>query len=82
MGSQRFRAVVAAGPGDGAVITVPFDPDETWGVKADHPVGGTIGGGRIRGRLVPARGGGQGTATAVTRPQKRTLVPLGMRQNR
>ena len=54
MGSQRFRAVIAAGPRDGAVITVPFDPDETWGAKADHPVGGTIGGGRIRGRLVPA----------------------------
>jgi hypothetical protein len=31
MGSQRFRAVVAAGSGDGAVITVPFDPDEAWG---------------------------------------------------
>jgi hypothetical protein len=31
MGSQRFRAVIAAGPRDGAVITVPFDPDETWG---------------------------------------------------
>ena len=54
MGSQRFRAVIAAGTRDGAVITVPFDPDETWGAKADHPVGGTIGGGRIRGRLVPA----------------------------
>ena len=54
MGSQRFRAVVAAGPRDGAVITVPFDPDEAWGAKADHPVSGTIGDGRIRTRLVPA----------------------------
>ena len=27
MGSQRFRAVIAAGPRDGAVILVPFDPD-------------------------------------------------------
>ena len=44
MGSQRFRAVIAAGPGDSAVITMPFDPDEAWGAKAGHPVGGTIGG--------------------------------------
>ena len=54
MGSQRFRAVIAAGPRDSAVITVPFDPDEAWGAKADHPVSGTIGGCRIRARLVPA----------------------------
>ena len=27
MGSQRFRAVIAAGPRDSAVIMVPFDPD-------------------------------------------------------
>ena len=54
MGSQRFRAVIAAGTRDGAVITVPFDPDEAWGAKADHPVSGTIGDCRIRTRLVPA----------------------------
>jgi hypothetical protein len=54
MGSQRFRAVVAAGPGDSAVITMPFDPDQAWGAKANHPVGGTVGGCRIRARLVPA----------------------------
>src|SRR5208283_428890 len=47
MGSQRFRAV----------IMVPFDPDEAWGAKADHPVSGTIGGCRIRTRLVPAADG-------------------------
>jgi hypothetical protein len=48
MGFQRFRAVIAAGPGDTAVITMPFDPDEAWGAKANHPVGGTIDGWRIR----------------------------------
>jgi hypothetical protein len=46
MGSQRFRAVIAAGLGDTAVITMPFDPDEAWGAKANHPVGGTIDGWR------------------------------------
>jgi hypothetical protein len=54
MGSQRFRAVIAAGPRNSAVVTMPFDPDEAWGAKADHPVSGTIGGCRIRTRLVPA----------------------------
>ena len=57
MGSQCFRAVIAAGPKDSAVITMPFDPDQAWGAKADHPVSGTIGGCRIRTRLVPADSG-------------------------
>jgi hypothetical protein len=57
MGSQRFCAVIAAGPGDSVVITMPFDPDEAWGAKANHPVGGTIDGCRIRARLWPAGGG-------------------------
>ena len=54
MAPERFRAVIAAGPRDIAVITVPFDPDEAWGAKADHPVNGTIGGCRIRVTLAPA----------------------------
>ncbi|ADJ45537.1 hypothetical protein AMES_3713 [Amycolatopsis mediterranei S699] len=42
MQPQQFRAVITAGPRKHAVIAVPFDPDEEWGAKADHPVGGTI----------------------------------------
>ena len=57
MGSQRFCAVIAAGPRDSGVIAMPFDPDEAWGAKADHPVGGTIDGWRIRARLVPVGSG-------------------------
>lgn len=57
MGSQRFRAAIAPGPGDSAVIAMPFDPDEAWGAKANHPVGGTIDDCRIRSRLLPADGG-------------------------
>jgi hypothetical protein len=57
MGPQRFQAVIAADAGDKAAITMPFDPDETWGAKADHPVGGTIDGRRIRARLVRANTG-------------------------
>ncbi len=36
---------------------MPFDPDEAWGAKANHPVGGTIDGRRIRARLAPAGSG-------------------------
>jgi Bacteriocin-protection, YdeI or OmpD-Associated/Domain of unknown function (DUF1905) len=35
---------------------VPFDPDAVWGAKAEHPVGGTINGRQVRGKLT--RGGG------------------------
>lgn len=68
MGSQRFRALISAGPGDSAVITMPFDPDEAWGAKANHPVGGTIGGCRIRARLVP-----DGSGWVLTLVPKRLL---------
>jgi hypothetical protein len=54
---QRFGARVAAGSGGRAVIAVAFDPDETWGAKAEHPVGGTVNGRRVRGRIVPGGGG-------------------------
>ena len=39
---QRFGAHVTSDSNGRAVIAVPFDPDETWGAKAFHPVGGTI----------------------------------------
>ena len=32
---------------------VPFDPDEVWGGKAAHLVGGTIDGRRVRGTVSP-----------------------------
>ena len=54
MRMQRFRALVAAGPRGRAVIVVPFDPDAVWGAKAEHPVGGTIGGRRVRGTIAPS----------------------------
>jgi Domain of unknown function (DUF1905) len=72
MGSQRFRGVIGAGPRGSAVIMVPFDPDEAWGAKADHPVSGTVGDCRIRTRLVPAGGG-----WVLTLAPKR-LISMGM----
>ena len=57
MRTQRFRALVAAGPRGRSVIAVPFDPDQVWGAKAEHPVGGTIDGRRVRGMVSPGDGG-------------------------
>ena len=57
MAQQRFRAVVTAGPGGRALITVPFDPDETWGAKAAHHVNGTVNGCRVRVTIAPGEGG-------------------------
>src|SRR5215467_11202650 len=42
MRAQRFGAYVTADSGGRAVVSLPFDPDETWGAKAFHLVGGTI----------------------------------------
>jgi len=33
------------------VITIPFDPDKAWGARAQHHVGGTIGGRYVRGTI-------------------------------
>jgi hypothetical protein len=57
MRTQRFEAVVAVGSGGRAVIVVPFDPDEAWGVKAVHHVNGTVGGTRVRVTLAPGDDG-------------------------
>jgi hypothetical protein len=48
---------VAAGPRGGGIIAVPFDPDETWGAKAQHHVNGTVNGRRVRVTIAPGDGG-------------------------
>ena len=62
---QRFGARVAAGPRDTGVIAVPFDPDQVWGGKTEHPVRGTVNGRRVRGRIMPASGGWVFTLTPM-----------------
>jgi hypothetical protein len=62
---QRFGAHVAAGPRGSAIIAVPFDPDETWGAKAEHPVGGTVNGRQVRGTVAPSGGGWSFTVTPM-----------------
>jgi hypothetical protein len=50
---QQFRAQVSADSRGRAVIAVPFDPDEQWGVKAVHHVNGTVNGCRVRVTIAP-----------------------------
>ena len=50
---RRFGAHAAAGPRGGAIIAIPFDPDQAWGAKAEHRVGGTINGRQVRGTITP-----------------------------
>jgi translation initiation factor IF-1 len=57
MRTQRFGAVVAAGSSGRAIIVIPFDPDEMWGAKAQHPVNGTVQGRRVRVTLSPGSSG-------------------------
>jgi hypothetical protein len=64
MDVQRFGARVAAGPRGHAVIAVPFDPDESWGAKARHPVSGTVNGIWVRGTITAT--GGRGWAFTLT----------------
>jgi len=47
-GSKRFRGVVAADAKKRVYVPVPFDPDEAWGHKRQHRVGGTVNGMRVR----------------------------------
>jgi hypothetical protein len=62
---QRFGTHVATGPGGRAVIAVPFDPDQAWGAKAQHPVSGTINGQRVRGTIAAGDGGWVFTLTPM-----------------
>jgi Bacteriocin-protection, YdeI or OmpD-Associated/Domain of unknown function (DUF1905) len=57
MRTQRFSALLAAGPGGRAMIVVPFDPDEAWGAKAVHHVNGTVNDRRVRVTLSPGGSG-------------------------
>ena len=65
MGAQRFHAVITVGPRGAGLIAVPFDPDAEWGAKGDHPVGGSIGDRRVRGRLTRRDGGWELTVTPL-----------------
>jgi len=47
-GKRSFTATLEAASGGGALIKLPFDPDEVWGKKPRHHLSGTIGGCGLR----------------------------------
>jgi hypothetical protein len=55
--TQAFRAVVRARPRGGVLIPVPFTPDDVWGPKDRHLVGGSVGGRMLRGAVELTEGG-------------------------
>jgi hypothetical protein len=50
MTTQRFKAIVTK-TGSRTSITLPFNPNEIWGVKQRHHITGTINGCAVRGSL-------------------------------
>ena len=50
--ARTYSVTLEKLPNGKARVPVPFDPDDAWGAKAEHPVGGTIAGWRVRGTLV------------------------------
>src|SRR5215208_2437248 len=50
LATQRFQATIVES-GARAYVTIPFDPNEVWGVKERHYVTGSIDGCKIRGCL-------------------------------
>jgi Bacteriocin-protection, YdeI or OmpD-Associated/Domain of unknown function (DUF1905) len=50
MATQRFKTVVAK-EGSRTYITIPFNPNEVWGVKQRHHITGSINGCGVRGSL-------------------------------
>jgi hypothetical protein len=48
--TQRFKATIAQ-YGTRTLIVLPFNPNDVWGVKERHYVGGSVNGCQVRGRL-------------------------------
>lgn len=50
MATQRFKTTLAIS-GTRALIVIPFNPDEVWGVKQRHYIQGLVNGCQVRGPL-------------------------------
>ena len=59
--TKRFTATITSDRRRRAIVVLPFDPDEVWGPKPRHPVGGTLDGHHVRG--VAERADGDWTIT-------------------
>src|SRR5262245_34348417 len=51
--ARSFTVTVTTDARDRVVVPVPFTPDEVWGPKPQHRVGGTVGGMGVRAIIEP-----------------------------
>ena len=48
---RTYTATVTSAGRDRIFVPVPFDPDEVWGPKTTHRIGGTVNGMGVRGEI-------------------------------
>jgi len=63
-----YTTTLEALPGSKARVPVPFDPNEVWGTKREHHVGGAIAGVRVRGSIRKDDGGWSFSVSLCNRP--------------
>jgi len=51
--ARSFTVTITMDARDRVVVPVPFTPDDVWGPKPQHRVGGTVGGMRVRAIVEP-----------------------------
>ncbi|MFC0430514.1 YdeI/OmpD-associated family protein [Kutzneria buriramensis] len=71
---RRFVTTVRAGERGRVFLPVPFDPDQTWGVKVRHHVTGTVNDIRLRG-VIEAFGTDRGIALTPAWRRDNGLAP-------
>jgi hypothetical protein len=78
--AKRFRSVVTTDAKRRVIVPLPFDPDDAWGPKDDHRVGGTIDGHKVR--AIIERTDDQPAGSRQAQPAgSRQSQPAGSRQS-
>ncbi|MEV0682133.1 YdeI/OmpD-associated family protein [Actinosynnema sp. NPDC050436] len=49
--TRRFATTVSEDGRGRVFVPIPFDPDQSWGVKVRHHISGTVGGHAVRGAV-------------------------------
>ena len=73
--NMQYTTRMTARQNGGAVVPVPFDPNELWGLKRQHPITGTINGMGIRGTVMPEA---SGWAFTIGAAWLRPVLPEGI----
>ncbi|MGI8810443.1 MAG: YdeI/OmpD-associated family protein [Acidimicrobiales bacterium] len=51
--SHAYTTTAVEGPKKRVMVPVPFEPDDAWGAKPQHPVAGTVNGMQVRAVVEP-----------------------------